>query len=149
MAVNSVNDYANKLYDILAPIFRQWIGQNIITQQKMLKKIYEKDIPSFPESLDLRLSAYYRISDYSISVNISTYCQNDDGHAVYADTCLYLANLRDKKLISVYEKDDRRTNYTLAEVEKNREQLKLARQNYEQAKEKLHPFGIWYVYQLK
>jgi len=142
MAVNSVNDYANKLYDILAPVFRGWLNCYITNKTVYaIKKEYEKYLPDFPVSEDVHLQAFYQITDYSISVCIRTYSQDNNDIAHYYDISLYLVNLQDRKAMRIYEKDQLRTDYTKKEVWENRQAFLLAKQDYDKAKSKLYPFG--------
>lgn len=141
--VNAANKYAHELFTLLVPIFTPFVGQKIEKADGGLLAKIAKLLPEFPCGVKLHVYKYQ--SNYSLVWVVKT-CECHDagngvGHAYYHETSVYIANVRNGVLESMYPKFEARTDYTVAEVIKNREAYKAAKQLADNAQSALHPFG--------
>jgi hypothetical protein len=138
-AINTANTYANQLYKPLANIFTLFIGDNILKADNTLLKKIETLLPEFPNTP--RLHVYKHSSIYSLVWTVTSSCNYSDCSCVYHEADVYIGHLKKGILISLYDEDPVRADYTVEEVLAKREIAKKAREAYNKAKSDLGPFS--------
>ena len=139
IATNKANAYANELYEKLVTVFKPLVGQQIMKKDGTLLAKYEKLLPTFVNTGPI--SVYRSSSHYSLSWTVKT-CVVTDGIGVYAEATVYVGDLSEGSVLtSICKPNNYRSDYTLAEVEKNRKAAREAKEVYNNAKSACFPFG--------
>lgn len=142
-AVNRVNYLANQLYERLVPIFRQFVGEEIMNAGGLKAKI-KKLLPDMANTNSLRI--YDSSTAYQLKWTICVSAPDDgsDGsgpHTVlYQDAVVYIGNLQERFLISTCEPRHLRTDYTVEGVQRMRQKYQDAYAAMQEAKDALGPF---------
>jgi len=146
-AVNMANAYANELLAKLTEFFRPYVGKDILKNDGSLLAKIKGAMPDFPSDNDM--SVYFHTSPYSLAWTVITCVssprQEDYSIAVYHETTVYIGDIQGKTLTKLCEsyqdKPDFRSDYTVEEVLRDREEAKVAKEAYDKAKGKLYLFG--------
>lgn len=137
-AVNNANAYAMRLHSLLAPIVKQWEGQDILKQDGTLKVKYAKQLPEFPEEKGIR--TYKRITSYALAFGISASVNAEDC-AMYHESSAYLAKLTNGVVGELSAPPVLVTTYNAETVTKLREACRIAQEAAREAEYALSPFG--------
>lgn len=142
-AVNKAHEYASKLYDDIAPIFKEYVGQKIYKADgQLLTKIASK-IPELPNKDALR--SYFRGSAYSLMFMICTceYYNRNDGYSSNEsyEIGVYIGEITHGVLVKLNDRPNHKCDYNAKEIEQQRETARIAKKAYENAKEGLYLFG--------
>lgn len=136
-AVNRANEYANKWYRILRPIFEPLVGTKILTVNGSLTNKVEKLMPELPCGVHV----YKCPSDYRLTWNVQT-CESIPPYGCcYHETPVTIGNLDGQILKEIVDFKDCRTDYSAAEVERLRAEYKKAKEAADEALYALFPFG--------
>lgn len=140
-AVNLANEWANKLYERLAPIFTPYVGCKIVKQSGGLLAKIESLLPN-----DLpcgnRMQVYRQSSNYSLAWTAKACIGLTEGHGcVYHESTAYIADLLNGEVSRIYDRSDRKTDYDYHQIVLLQLQCKEAKKAYEAAKSALFPFS--------
>ena len=140
IAVNRVHSVANDLYPKLVEVFKPYVGEKILKHDgSFLKKI--EGIASFVDMRDMHNMHNFRInSDYNLAWTIKTSEKDSATTCLYYSVGLYIANISNGVLTDIMNADQRRTDFTVEEVEEKQRLLKEAYKAYDKAKSALFPF---------
>lgn len=149
-AVNFVHEHANKLYDQLAPIIKEFVGQKIYKADGDLMAKFASRLPdsSFPALPSFQVYRYR--SDYSLVFMVKT-CQQykfyDEyyGREIegveYYEIGVYMGEVNNGILAKLNDRPNHKCDYNAKEIEQQRKEAKSAKEAYEKAKEGLYVFG--------
>ena len=138
--VNLANSIANELQPKLIEAMRPFLGEKVETLAGPLTKKVSKVIDAIELPNTVRCHVYRNHSNYSLFWTVKT-CLDLNGHAYYHEVSMYVGNLRDGVLESLYEPNVLRTDYTAEGVYRAREAYKAAKKIADDAHSALHPFG--------
>jgi len=139
-AVNRANAYANELSAKLKELFRPFVGQKVLKADNTLMEKYKKVLPKF--TCTPNLSVYRYTSEYSLVFIVKT-CEGDNnGHAYYHETSVYVGELQNGFLTKVGDEPlNLKTDYTAADITAKRQAYNAAKRLADEALSALHPFG--------
>jgi hypothetical protein len=138
-AANRANAEAKKLYDLLAPIFRPFVGKKIETANGDLLAKIEKLIP--PMELEPKVRIYRHRSNYSLGWGVSVNEMVDDRICTYYETHVPIGELSCGILTKIHEWNANYPVYDVETVRALRTRAKEAKKVYEDAKSDCYPFG--------
>lgn len=141
--VNRAHQLANEYARVLKERFAPLVGKKVEKQGGQILEKYKNLLPEFPR--DHNTMVYKHASNYSLAWTVKTsetVPMVGVGHAYYYEVTFYVGDLAGDVLknIAVHETNFR-TDYTVAEVEANREAFKVAQKAFEEARSALYPFG--------
>lgn len=143
-ARNLAGEIANKLHPQFLAVFQQFAGKKVCKADGTLTKKVSDMLPPLEGLTQESVHYWCNNSRYSVSFTIKT-CQLDgQGHCEYESVSVYVCDLEDGYVKAEgrwYEAANFRTDYTLAEVLKLREDYKTKQKIADEAKSKLYPFG--------
>ena len=141
-AVNRANAYAAEIWPKLEAIFKPYVGQKVCKVDGSLLAKIKKEVDALELSKPKDINVYRYPSGYSINyvVTADTYHNN---RSYRHEHTIYVANIRDGILESIYEKDPQAdpTVFTVDHVIRVREAFKVARDAFSEAQSALYPFG--------
>jgi hypothetical protein len=142
-AVNRAHSEAGRLYSVMAAALKPMIGQVILKADGTLMAKVQKMLPELPYTRDVMTCL--RTSNYNLWLTVKT-CEgigdtSGPHTCLYHETSVYLANLRDRTLLSLMAHDECRTDYTVEEVMSLRQKCAEAKKAYEAARSACYPFG--------
>lgn len=140
-AVNSCHDEANKLYDVLLPIFKPLLGCQLDKMDGTFLAKIDKLVPDLPHAT--KLSVFRSSSEHSLSFTVKTWEHIADSHGcLYYETTLYIGDMRGGVLIALTERPKPfRTDFTEQEIQDKRITWREARDALDDARSALCPFG--------
>ena len=138
-AVNSANKYRNEIAEKWFAFFAPLDGQKVLKADgAFLQKIAES-FPVLPNSP--ALSVYQHSSRYSLCWVVKA-CELYGEHScIYHESALYIANFDGAILKNMHTFEPARCDYTVAEVQNLRDNLRAARKALNHAESALGPFG--------
>jgi len=138
IARNRANANAMALYDLLSKVFAPFVGQKI---EKVDGSLLAKVQASFPK---ITFFFYRYRSNYSVCY-VAKECQSlsDGNSCVYEETTVYIGDVRDGVLQSLYPRPSFRHDWTVEEVQKLRHEAEEAEKIASDAKSKLCEFGMY------
>lgn len=148
-ATNAANDYANRIYPILADYFRGLVGCKVTKSDGELFKKIADGIPALPEPKDgpNRVSVYRSHSGYALRWTVKA-CESypsgplpGDCCAAYSEQSVYVAVINGSTIVRIFDFEPDRTDYTADEVKANREAYRKAKQAADAARSALEGFG--------
>lgn len=146
---NTVNRIGNEIFPALVEAFRPYLGENIRKQSGGLFAKIEKQIKEveaqFPTHPSLHMICMNGL-EYSLSYMVKcceTFCKDgkDYGEAIYSDTTVYIANLSNGVITSLYDPPEFKTDYDADTIIEARKTFKAAEEALSEARSALHPFG--------
>lgn len=137
VATNKANQYANELYEQLAPIFTPLVGLKIEKVNGSLLEKYKTLLPQFPNTPSFRIFRHF--SEYNLAWNVEVMEKGNNSWETATDI-LYLADIKNHVLTRLYEHPQLRTNYTYEEIQHKQEIYKQLKKDLQQAKQDLYPF---------
>lgn len=139
-ATNAAHKYAVELYPTLAAIFAPYVNQKILKADGTLLAKIASQLPDEPKTP--RLHVYHSSGNgYSLVWNVRTTAQDGPDSSTYAEIGLYIGNLTNGVLASLYPAPELRCDYTADEVAAKREAYKAAKRAADALQSALHPFG--------
>lgn len=139
-AVNSANQYALVVYNLLAPRFAEWVGKQIDKASGGLLDKVVKKLPNF-EGSDSSLMVYRFDARYALAWVVKVCEPLPNGSCLYHETVVYIGEMRNGVLTSIDDAPDQRTDYTVEELEAKREAYAKAKKIADDALSALYPFG--------
>lgn len=140
-AVNHCHEEANKLYDVLLPIFEPLLGCQLDKMDGTFLSKIDKLLPNLPPSP--RLSVYRSTSEYSLAFTVKA-CENiaDSHGCLYYEITIYIGNMNDRTLTKLTDRPKPlRTDFTEQEILDKRIAWRKARDAFDDARSDLWPFG--------
>lgn len=135
-AVNQAHKYANELHKTLTDIFKNFVGQKVITKEgKLVAKINLPSLPCTPS-----LHVFKESSNYSLVYKVRTFVCDTNGSSTY-ETAVYIGRISDGFLTELCDYEECKDNYTLEQVKALIESYQEKQKAAEQAKSLLYPFG--------
>ena len=143
-AVNYCHEEANKLYDVLLPIFKPLLGCRVDKMDGTFLAKIAKLVPDFHPIP--RLSVFRSTSEYSLSFTVKACEQITDSHGcLYYEITLYIGDLRGGILTELTARPKPfRTDFSEQEILDKRITWRKARDAFESARSDLWPFGEEY-----
>jgi hypothetical protein len=138
-AQNRANQFANELYPKLVKVFEPFIGQKVLKADGTVLAKIQSQFPELPSTPGLHV--YPGHSNYSLRWIVRTSEQESDYTCLYAESTLYVGDMKNAILASLYPPVHYRTDYTVEEIESLREAYVLAKRAADNAFSALHPFG--------
>lgn len=143
-AVNTVNDYANTLFEPLAETFKPLIGQQVFTISGEWIEKYKSKLPTFEKQWNGVAINVYRISSrYSLGWEVRACCHIAIGYGcIYEHASVYIAHIKGQVLSSMFDKPEPyKTDYTAEDIMAKRETYQRLKKLADDAQAALHPFG--------
>lgn len=141
-AVNKANAYANKLYALLAPVFKELIGQQILKADgKLLAKV-EKLLPELPNTIPL--TVYRKISQSTLSWEIKATV--DESATTWASGCasLIMGRMEDGRLMELSESPQLCENFNVKEITAMHDRIRALRNEINDINGSIEPFTFRY-----
>jgi hypothetical protein len=137
IAVNRVNLVANEIYPKLVEVFKPYVGQKLFKATGGFLKKIEEIIPSlvYPEMQIFQIN-----SNYNLAWTVKTSEQESESTSLYYSTGVYIANISNQVLTDFIGPEQRRTDYTVEEIQEKQRILKEASKAYDKARSDLSPF---------
>jgi hypothetical protein len=131
-----------KLYEMLSEIFKPFVGQQVCKKDGSLLAKISALIPKFGNTPALMIYKHTTPLNYSL-VWVAKTSEQVQGKefCVYQEVSVYIGELRDGVLTALCPPPNLRHDYTVEEVERNRQAVKEAQKTLDDARSKLHPFG--------
>lgn len=141
-AVNAVHKYATWLYPELIEALTPFLQKRVVKDDRGLLKRVSDKLPSLPNADGLGVMVYQNRSAYSLSWSVKT-CEQVIGadHCLYYEVSVYIGNLRDGVLTGWIEPCERRSDYTVEEIENARARYRELKKAADDAELALSPFG--------
>ena len=140
-AANKTRTCAKAVFHLLAPIFLPFVGQKILKKEGgLLKKLYDM-VEQLNLSSEQSLSIYRYSSSYSLAWTVQSCVIDEKGHARYDSVTVYIGKLDHGTLVEMEKPPSFKTDFTVEQVLKGREELKKAKELVSKAEEKIYPFG--------
>lgn len=137
-AYNRAAEVAADLFPKMRAALEPWVGRQVIKADGELLKKFGESLPELPSGVGIR--AYRTSSNFSLAWTIDTW-ETGEEFTVYEGMTIYVGNLRDGILESLYDKWDRPPVQTVEDVLTKRAAFKEVEKAYSAAKSALHPFG--------
>lgn len=142
-ARNRANEEANRLQALLIPFFAPYVGQKILKADgTLLQKIKDK-MPALEDAQVPGRHIYRQTSDYTLGWTVKTNEMDSEHTCTYAETTAYIGDLRNGVLEAIAKGHTHRTDWTVAEVQAVREQIRAAENALSEARSKLGPFDMY------
>lgn len=125
-ARNKVNQYALEIGPRVIEALKPFIGQKVCNVGGELSKKVMGQLPALQNEFNIR--AFYSTGHgYTVTVQLNASETTRQGHAMYCDATVYVANLRNGILESMFpdmEPADWRTDYTVDEYRALEKQIR-------------------------
>lgn len=146
-ARNFINQKHNDFHPLVMAAMAPFVGQKVCKADGSLLAKVEKCLP--PIAITEGWQAYYSTGHgYSLTLNLKAWRQVQKAGekysvSCYEETALYIANLQNGILISLYsDLDKRRTDFTEAEIMQARLEVSRRKEQLSEAESKLFQFGV-------
>jgi len=140
-AVNEANRFANELAPRLQEMLLPFVGTPIIKAAGGRMKKFDDAIKRLNLPNTGPLSVHVEASAYTLWFTVKTCEQTKQGHAYYHESTISAGSMRGQVLAELTPWEDRRTDWTEAEVTALREAHKIAFNAERDARSALFPFG--------
>lgn len=139
-AVNRANEYAARLYAVLAERFAPLVGQKILKVDGGLLGKYAGLVPELPSEPSIHV--YRHSSDYSLAWTVKT-CEFMPPHScMYHEVTVYVGDLRGQTLEKMtLHPFSGRTDYSVEEIMGKRAAYESAKRVADELRGDLYPFG--------
>lgn len=138
-AANKCHTIANAITETLKVIFTPLVGVKVLKVDGSLLSKYVDLIPEWQFGDGVRI--WRNSSKYTLSYVVNV-CQHlPSGGCTYFETISYIADLDGDKISKIYPPYVRLTNYTVAEIAGKRKKYEELKQQMEDARSDLSPFG--------
>jgi len=136
-AVNKANAEANRIWDLLAPVFLPLVGEKVLKANgELLTKI---KVPELPNRGDLRVTR--QTGAYSLAFDVYVSEDTKLNHHLSHVTTAYIGSLSNGVLNNISDRNIRRTDYTADEIAGLRAEHAAIVRNAEIVKAKFNDFG--------
>ncbi len=143
-AVNNVNAAACSIFPLIAAALMPFIGKKVLkVDGSLVEKVKNQIAPLLPSTPSL--SSFRNHLNNSLSWTIKT-SETIDGIAMYAEAAIYVGEVEDGILKSIYTDSpfatgNVKTDYTVEDIMAKREACRLAKEAAREAEAALGPFG--------
>jgi hypothetical protein len=138
-ATNAANKNAMALYAAFTPIAQAFIGQKIFKANGELTAKFKAALPSSLFSFH-----FYRMqSDYSLVYIAKESAQVDSSSCLYAEAACYVGSVTTGTLIQLHDAPNLRTDWSVEEVAKLREECEAAKELARKKESALSTFGMY------
>jgi len=138
VAVNRCHAEAKRVFAEMVAVFTPLVGQKLDKADGGFLEKIKKLLPATPNTP--RLQVYRGSSSYSLYFVVKT-CEVCDGHGHYHEIGVYVGNMENGVLTSMYENFSARDDYTVEDVLQKRADYRAAKAVFDKAQSALHPFG--------
>lgn len=139
-AKNRANKLAMDIHDKLAPIFAQYVGKKVETSTGSLVAKLNKEVDAAIAEIKKENCKIFRSqSRYSICYVVQTW--ENVGSCYYAETYIYLGETSNGILSKILAKNELKTDYSVDQILKAREEIRKARTILQNAESNLCGFG--------
>ena len=137
-ATNRANKNAIALYAAFSAAAKPFIGQKIFKADGELTAKFKAALPALPFYFYQSRSNYSLLYIAKESESIAGDCG-----CIYAESYAYIASVTLGTLVQLHDAPNLRTDYTVEEIAKLREEIEKAEEIVSKLKSKLNPFGMY------
>lgn len=141
LLVNKYNEMANKYHPLVVKFLASFLNEKILKADGTFTKKVQTalDALNLPSSFDCSVNVRYLYGLW-LSVRVA---YNNNGHAHYKDNEIRISGVcPDGVLVELHDAySDRKTDYRAEEIAEQRKEVAKLKKVYEEARNKLEPFG--------